>query len=314
MSRPVATVPPRGVYAPVVCFFDEDENIDAGALEAHIARLATAGVAGLVVQGSNGEAPHLLHSERIEVTALARRVLDKHGRKDAAIIAGCGAQSTKETILLCREAKDAGADFALVLSPSYWTAAMGKPTIKAFFNDVAEASPIPILLYNFPAVTSGIDLDSDTITSLAIDNPKIVGCKLTCGNVGKLHRIAHDRRLSTPFAAFAGKSDFFLHGLVAGSHGVIAAAANFVPKVHLALLAAYDARDYSKAEELQTKLSVADWVLVQLGVAGLKGALHRYYGYGGGRSRRPLGNVDAARFNGDADTVLRELVDLEQKL
>ncbi|KAF7545563.1 hypothetical protein G7Z17_g9080 [Cylindrodendrum hubeiense] len=306
--------PPRGVYAPVVAFFNEDETLDFGALKAHITRLAKAGVAGLVIQGSNGEAPHLLHSERQEVIATASSVLKESGIPGAVIIAGCGAQSTRESIQLCEEAKQAGADYALVLSPSYWTGAMQKPVIFKFFDDVAKASPIPILLYNFPAVTSGIDLDSDIIAELSAANANIVGCKLTCGNLGKLHRVAHDTRTQKPFAAFAGKSDFFLHGLIAGSNGVIAAAANLAPAVHVRLLKLYDEGKIAEAQELQTRLSQADWVLVQLGVAGLKAALDRYYGYGGGRSRRPLGLVASARFEGEKDVVLKGLVDLENSL
>lgn len=308
------TCPPRGVYAPVVAFFHEDETLDLQALEEHVTRLAKSELAGLVIQGSNGEAPHLLHSERQKVIATASAILKQHGKKDAVIIAGCGAQSTRETIQLCTEAEESGADFALILSPSYWAGAMQKPAIEKFFSDVATFSPIPILLYNFPAVTSGIDLDSDTIATLVALNSKIVGCKLTCGNVGKLHRIAHDARISAPCSVFAGKSDFFLHGLVAGSNGVIAAAANLVPKVHVKLLEHYDAGRLKEAQDIQTKLSDADWALVQLGVAGLKAALSRYYGYGGGRSRRPLGLVESARFEGKTDLILRTVVDLENSL
>lgn len=115
------SAPPRGVYSPVVAFFNEDETLDLVALEVHVKRLAQAGVAGLVIQGSNGEAPHLLHSERQEVIAVASQVLKEHGNEGAVIIAGCGAQSTRETIQLCNEAKESGADYALVLSPSYWS-------------------------------------------------------------------------------------------------------------------------------------------------------------------------------------------------
>jgi 4-hydroxy-2-oxoglutarate aldolase len=201
----------------------------------------------------------------------------------------------------------------LLTTVTFSAGAMQKPAIQTFFNDVANSSPIPILLYNFPAVTSGIDLDSDTIATLA-QNANIVGCKLTCGNLGKLHRVAHDARITSPFAAFAGKSDFFLHGLVAGSHGVIAAAANLVPKVHVKLLQYFDEGNLKEAGALQTKLSDADWTLVQLGVAGLKGALHRYYGYGGGISRRPLGMVANTKFEGKVDMILKELVDIENAL
>ncbi|GKT87221.1 dihydrodipicolinate synthase [Colletotrichum tofieldiae] len=295
--------PPRGIYAPVVAFFHEDETLDLEALKTHVERLAKSGVAGLVIQGSNGEAPHLLHSERQQVITTAADVLRQHGKADAVIIAGCGAQSTRETIQLCSEAKESGRITLLSCR-----------RVTGFFDDVATASPIPILLYNFPAVTSGIDLDSDLIAALAASNPKIVGCKLTCGNLGKLHRVAHDEKIPKPFAAFAGKSDFFLHGLVAGSNGVIAAAANFTPKVHVKLLQLYDEGKLKEAQELQTKLSQADWVLVQLGVAGLKAALDRYFGYGGGRSRRPLGLVASAKFEGEKDAVLKSLVDLESSL
>ncbi|KAK7747580.1 hypothetical protein SLS62_009079 [Diatrype stigma] len=307
--------PPRGVYTPVVAFFHEDETLDLETLKVHVTRLAEAGVAGLVIQGSNGEAPHLLHSERKEVIATASAVLKEKGKPGAVIIAGCGAPSTRETIQLCQEAQSSGADYALVLSPSYWVGAMQPPTIQKFFTDVATASPIPTLLYNFPAVTGGIDLDSDLIATLAAANPnKIVGCKLTCGNLGKLHRVAHDKRITAPFAALAGKSEFFLHGLVAGSNGLIGAAVNFTPKIHVELLVRYDAGDLAGAQDLQTKLSDMDWVLVRLGVSGLKAALDRYYGYGGGRSRRPLNPVQSSAFSGEKDVLLRGMVQLEKIL
>lgn len=192
---------------------------------------------------------------------------------------------------------------------------MKKDTITEFFNDVATESPIPILIYNFPGVTSGINIDSDMISELAAANMgKIVGCKLTCGNLGKLHRVAHDKTMKGPFSAFAGKSDFFLHGLVAGSSGVIAAAANLVPKIHVQLLQLYDEGKLAEAQELQTNLSEVDWVLVKLGVAGLKGALQKYYDYGGGRSRRPLGSVQASAFHGEAGEVLKRIVEYENSL
>lgn len=191
---------------------------------------------------------------------------------------------------------------------------MHKSALHAFFDDVASASPVPILLYNFPAVTAGINLDSDLIAGLAAANDKVVGCKLTCGNMGKLQRIAHDARIGHPFAAFAGKTDFFLHGLVGGSHGVIAATANLVPKTHLHMLELYDEGKLAEAQALQTRFSRADWALVQLGVAGLKAALDKYYGYGAGRSRRPLATTDRSKLEGEAHVVLQDLVELERSL
>lgn len=85
---------------------------------------------GLVIQGSNGEAPHLLHSERQTVISTALEVLKQHGKPEAVIIAGCGVQSTRETLQLCREAEAAGAHYALVLSPSYWGAFISPNNLK----------------------------------------------------------------------------------------------------------------------------------------------------------------------------------------
>lgn len=113
--------PPRGIYVPAVAFFNEDETLNFDAIKAHLTRIAKAGVDGLVIQGSNGEAMHLDHAERQEVLGLARAVLQEHGKPGAVIVAGGGAQSTRESIQLCKEAKEAGADYALVLSPSYWS-------------------------------------------------------------------------------------------------------------------------------------------------------------------------------------------------
>lgn len=117
----MSTPPPSGVYTPLTAFFNKDESLDLAALKKHIIRLAQGGVTGLVVQGSNGEAPHLTHEERILVIQTVRTTLDNLGYEKTVIIAGCGAQSTIETVQLCKEAKEAGAGFALVLSPSYWS-------------------------------------------------------------------------------------------------------------------------------------------------------------------------------------------------
>jgi 4-hydroxy-2-oxoglutarate aldolase len=191
---------------------------------------------------------------------------------------------------------------------------MQKPVIYKFFDDVASASPIPIVLYNFPGVTGGIDLDSDTVTKLAVNNPNVVGIKLTCGNMGKLQRLAHEPRLNGQFAPFAGKTDFMLHGLIGGSNGVIAATANLIPKLHNEMLRLWDEGRIAEAQALQSDFSRADWALVQLGIAGIKGALQRYYGYGGGRSRRPLSALDLSKLDGEADQVLRVVIDKENAL
>ena len=181
-----------GVYVPTMCFFKEgSEDVDTDTIARHAVRLARAGVTGLATQGSNGEAVHLTHAERQLVTATTRKALNDAGFPHMPIIVGCGAQSTRETIQLCREAWAAGGDYALVLPPSYYASlfAPGSETIIDFFTTVADASPIPIIIYNFPGAVGGLDLSSDVIIRLA-EHPNIVGVKLTCGNTGKLSRVA----------------------------------------------------------------------------------------------------------------------------
>ncbi|KAH8599088.1 dihydrodipicolinate synthetase family protein [Bisporella sp. PMI_857] len=313
MGASTITTPPFGVYTPLVTFFHENETIDIEATKAHALRMAEGGVAGLVIQGSNGEAPHLLHEERQVLVRTIRRALQAKGFPNMKLIVGCGAASVKETLLYLSEAKAAGGDFGLVLPPAYWAAAMGVPVIEKFFLDVAAESELPFLIYNFPGVTSGIDISSDSIIRLAKTNPKIVGVKLTCGNVGKLQRISSALPKES-FAAFAGKSDFFLPALIAGSSGVIAALANVAPKVHNEVIRLYTSNNLQAAIELQNQLSNADWAITKLGVAGVKGSVVNYFGYGTSRSRRPLGSTAIEKFTTEIATDVETIVKLEKEL
>lgn len=129
--------PPYGVYTPLVTFFHADESLDVPTTSQHALRMAHGGVVGLVLQGSNGEAPHLLHDERQTLVRAVREALDSNGFQTLKLIVGCGAPSVKETLLYLTEAKVAGADFGLVLPPAYWAAAMSVPVIEKFFSDVS---------------------------------------------------------------------------------------------------------------------------------------------------------------------------------
>ncbi|PNH52622.1 hypothetical protein VD0003_g4734 [Verticillium dahliae] len=303
--------PPFGIYTPAVTFFAEDESIDFAATEQHLARLLDAGVTGLVIHGSNGEATHLLPEEKVEVIQAARRLITEKGSK-ATIMAGCSANSVRETVQALRAAHAAGADHALVLPPNYWAAAMTKPVLKGYFLDVAAQSPLPIVLYNFPGVRSGIDLDSDMIGELAREAPQIVGVKLTCGNIGKLQRLSAEFDAAR-FAPLVGKGDFLLPGLVVGGQGAISALANVVPKLHIELVRLYQAGELAKAQEIQKLLSVADWALQKGGISGVKAAVGKWYGYGNPRARAPLPTVSDAVFAAGVDAIQKG-GDLEKEL
>lgn len=144
-------------------------------------------------------------------------------------MAGCGAHSTAQVLEFIRDAKEAGADSALVLPPAYFGKATTPAVVKRFFEDVATESPLPIVIYNFPGVCNGVDLDSETITALAKGNSNIVGVKLTCGSVAKIVRLSAELSPES-FSIFGGQSDFMIGGLASGSAGCIAAFANVFPK------------------------------------------------------------------------------------
>lgn len=170
------------------------------------------------------------------------------------------------------------------------------------------------MIYNFPVVTAGLDLDSDTIATLAA-HPNIVGTKLSCGNIGKLHRLTSQFKPSE-FAVFAGRSDFFLHGLISGSAGTIAALVNIVPGLHGRLLALFQEGKLKEATELQAKMGHADWAIQKIGgIGGVKSVVSRNFEYGDTVVRAPLKRVtwDSLTINKHY-SALEEVIEAEKAL
>lgn len=172
---------PKGIYTPLPTFFKDDETLDLEALTQHVKFVAGAGTIP-VLSGSMGEAVHLSHHERRDLITATRLALDQVGLRSKPIVAGIGAPSTRETIELANEAANAGANFVMVIPPGYYVGPLvaeeGKP-LKRFFIDVAEASTLPVIVYNFPGASGGIDLTADFIVSLIKASPNICGAKLT---------------------------------------------------------------------------------------------------------------------------------------
>ncbi|KAH6683588.1 dihydrodipicolinate synthetase [Plectosphaerella plurivora] len=273
-----------GLYVPTVAFFADDDSIDVATTQAHATRLANSGIAGIATMGSNGEAVHLSHEERQLINRTTRRALDEAGKSHLPLIVGCGAQSTRETIQLCEEAEASGGNYALVLPPAYYGSLLTTAHIIEFFRAVADASPIPILIYNFPGACAGLDLTSDTIIELSA-HPNIVGVKLTCGNTGKLARVAAatlaSQSTSSPFRTFGGSVDFTLQTLVVGGHGIIGGTGNIAPRACVQVMDLWEQGKLAKAREVQAVVARGDWVAIQGGFVSVKTALREFYGYGG---------------------------------
>ncbi|KAJ9612167.1 hypothetical protein H2200_003764 [Cladophialophora chaetospira] len=219
-------VPPSGVYAPAITFFDpETDKLLPEQQSQYYAYLASAGLRGLVILGTNAETFLLTRDERAALLHLARKSVPE----GYPIIAGVGGHSTAQVLEFIADAHAAGADYVLVLPAAYFGKQTTPSVVHNFYAAVAKSSPLPILIYNFPAVCNGLDLDSDVIAALAQEFPNIVGVKLTCGSVGKITRLSATFQPER-FAIFGGQSDFLVGGLAAGSAGCIAAFGNIFPK------------------------------------------------------------------------------------
>ncbi|TPR09703.1 DNA-directed RNA polymerase II subunit rpb7 domain protein [Aspergillus niger] len=216
-----------GIYVPTVAFFTSpNEDLDLSTTALHATYLAQAGVTGLVVQGSNGEAVHLSREERNLITSTTRRALDSH------------------------------------------------------------APSAPLI------------------------HPNIVGVKLTCGNTGKLARIA--AAAEPGFMTFGGSADFTLQTLVAGGHGVIGGVANLIPRLSVRVMELYQAGQVEEAQRLQAIVARADWQAIKGGFVAVKSALQTYRGYGA-LPRRPCVVPSEAQATAWKDS-FAEAMELERQL
>ena len=172
-------------------------------------------------------------------------------------MAGIGGHSSAQVLEYLQDAIDAGADYGLLLPPAYFGPATTPAVIERFFDHVASKSALPIVIYNFPGVCNGVDLDSDLITRLAKRNPNIVGVKLTCGSVAKITRLAAALP-ANEFSTYGGQSDFLIGGLAVGSAGCIAAFANVFPKSISRIFALYKEGKVEDALQLHQKAALAE--------------------------------------------------------
>lgn len=257
---PKPHVPASGVWCPAITFFDhESDSLDLKAQSQYFSYLSTTGLAGLVVLGTNSEAFLLTREERFQLISTARAAVGP----DFPLMAGVGAHSTKQSLELAQGAAAAGADYVLVLAPACFGKATSMDVGKRFFASFAAKSPLPVVIYNFPGVTNGVDLDSETMTAIVRESAStsgtsnVVGVKLTCASVGKITRLAATFDPSE-FAIFGGQSDFLIGGLAAGFTGCIAAFANVFPKSTAKIYELYRAGQFEKATRLQQKAALAE--------------------------------------------------------
>jgi len=275
-----------GILPPIPTPFGANGEIDPKALTENLRWWSRHDLTGIVVLGSNGEAVSLEADEKQRLIEAVRCRLPD----DWVLVAGTGEASTRATIARTQAAADAGARCALVLPPSYYRGLMTDAALDRHFRAVADASPIPILLYNMPACT-GIDLGAELVIALG-SHENILGIKDSGGDLAKLARIHGELR--GRFRVLAGSAGFLLPALSVGAVGGILALANLAPIECLEILRLACIGDTAAARALQARLIAPNAAVTRRwGVAGLKAAMEMI-GLRGGPVRAPLMDLTGA--------------------
>jgi 4-hydroxy-2-oxoglutarate aldolase len=285
-----------GVFAPICTPFDGDEELDLDALRENLARYSTSGIHGYLALGSNGENRSLDEGERLAVI----EVVVRHRGQGQVVMAGASYDAQRQTERFLASAAALGADCGLVLAPGYFKRQMTTEALYRYFSTLADAAPIPLLLYNAPAF-NGLALEPALVARLA-DHPNIVGMKDSAPS-----GIEAFLGLQRPdFAVLAGSANFLFPAMLAGSPGGTVSLANSFPAVALKLYEYGRARDEVEGPPYQdyvTRVNAA--ISGALGVPGVKAAMD-LAGFVGGPPRRPLLPLDEA-----ARTRLRRVLEDE---
>ncbi|MFP4025404.1 MAG: dihydrodipicolinate synthase family protein [Thiohalospira sp.] len=270
----------NGIFPPLPTSFDSNEELATDKMKDNILRLSHFDLTGFLVLGSNGELVHLSDYEREKVYNETRQAIPSN----KIMLAGTGCQSTFQTIELTQKAAKAGADAALVLNPSYYKGLMDKEALTKYYFAVADASNIPVIIYNMPA-NSGLDLDAETIVTLS-QHENIIGLKDSGGNITKMGEIREYARHG--FQILAGSAGFLLPALSVGAVGGVLALANIAPKHCIGIYQSFINGKIEDARKNQLEvIKLNNFVTRQHGVPALKKAMD-ILGFYGGPSRKPL--------------------------
>jgi dihydrodipicolinate synthase/N-acetylneuraminate lyase len=272
-----------GTFTPIATPFRDDDTLDERGLRSNVARWMTTPLTGLVVLGSNGEAPQLDEDETDRVIEIVRAEMPR----SRPMIVGTGRESTRATIAATRRAASAGADAALVRTPSFFKAQMTTDVFVRHYLEVADASPVPVLLYNVTMYT-GVNLAPDAVARLGT-HPNIVGMKESGSDLAQIAE--YIARTPDDFTVLAGSAATVFAALCVGCDGAILALAQLAPEACVQLQTLVREGRVEEARALQSQLvPLARAIGGQHGVPALKAALN-LMGYAGGVPRPPMRRV-----------------------
>jgi 4-hydroxy-tetrahydrodipicolinate synthase len=278
-----------GAYTALITPFTEDDQLDEEGLRVLIRRQLQANIDGIVVLGTTGEAPTLQEWEKKRVMAIA-----KEECSSTPLIVGTGSYSTKQTIENTKEAENAGADAALIVIPYY-----NKPTQEGLyhhFKAIAQATSLPIILYNAPGRCSQ-NLHLDTLKRL-LDIPTIVGIKETSGDMDQIIDVIGLVKNTRPdFTVVSGDDPLTLPLMALGGDGVISVISNILPREVKNLVTAMATGNFELAREIHHELMpITKIAFIETNPIPIK-AMHQIYNLPGGKCRLPLCGPSTENYN-----------------
>jgi 4-hydroxy-2-oxoglutarate aldolase len=284
-----------GVFVPVTTPFRGDV-VAPDRLADNLRAWNATDLAGYVLLGSTGEFPMLTEAERDRVLVAAREAIPRGKR----FLAGTGADSTRETIARTKRAAEIGADVAIVVTPHYFTREFGQAAAQVrHYLAVAEASPIPVMLYNFPRNT-GVNLEPATVARIAA-HPNVCGIKDSSGMIAQCAQIV-DQTPKT-FHVLTGSATGMLPALAIGASGGVLALALVAAREFCEVFALARRGRWEEARGIAQRMTVAEREISgRHGIGGLKAALD-LQGLYGGPCRAPLPTPD-----GDAIEDIKEVL------
>jgi len=274
----------HGVIAPITTPFDaETGDVAPVALRSLVRELLARGLQGIVVSGTTGEGPLLDTEEQVRLVEWLREVVPE----DRWLVAGTGAESTRATVRATERAAAAGADAVLVRPPAYFGPALTPAALANHYLRVADASPVPVLVYNIPKHTH-VMLHDSVLRALA-DHERVIGFKDSSGD---LKVLANYRAAAPRLRALVGAGSQFYPALELGADGGVLAIACFAANRCVELYRAFRAADRRAAGAEQERLTpLAREIVGELGVPGVKAAMD-VVGLPGGPVRPPLVPLD----------------------
>jgi len=279
-----------GVFVPVITPFSKgNQEISIDMLRQNIRKLNSTNISGYMPLGSNGEFFMLTDEEAITIL----KVIKEEAGKDKMVFAGAGRESTKGTIEFTKKVAHLGINAVFILTPHYFPKQMTQESLISFYTEVADASPVPVILYSAPAYAAGVMIEPQTSELLA-KHHNIVGIKDTSKK--PISEYTSAVKNNKEFSVLAGTFGKFVSGIINSASGGVLSSANYIPEICCDLYDLIKKGEVEKAEKIHQILTeLASNTTALYGISGVKAAMN-IMGYSCGVPRRPLKEINSDQF------------------